>query len=106
MIASSSESGKRTTISSTTEWPVQSEVPRSNRAISPIQSVNCSHMGLSRPSKWRSSSMTDWGTGEPAYLRATMSPGTARMMTNVKMATPTSVGIMSRSRPATYRRIR
>ena len=50
--------------------------------------------------------MTDWGTGDPAYWSATMSPGTARMMTKVRIATPASVGIMSRSRPTTYRRIR
>src|SRR5436309_14533139 len=32
-----------------------------------------------------------------------MSPGTSRMTTNVRTATPTSVGIMSKSRPTTYR---
>src|SRR5438128_2520379 len=50
MMASSSDNGKRTRISSTTGWPVHSEVPRSKCAISPIQSVNCAHIGLSRPS--------------------------------------------------------
>src|ERR671935_886816 len=50
--------------------------------------------------------MTDCGTLDPAYWSATMSPGTARMMTKVRIATPTSVGIMSKSRPMTYRRIR
>src|SRR5919204_6660398 len=63
-------------------------------------------MGLSRPSKWRCWSITDCGTVDPAYWSATMSPGTARMMTKVRIATPTSVGIMSKSRPMTYRRIR
>jgi len=85
---------------------VQREVPRSNRAISPIQSVNLHPHRFVQAEQVALSSMTDCGPAEPAYLSATMSPGTARMMTNVKMATPTSVGIMSRSPPADVPAIR
>ncbi len=43
--------------------------------------------------------VTGYRALDPTTLESTMSPGTARMMTKVRIATPMRVGIMSRSRP-------
>jgi hypothetical protein len=54
MIASCSDSAKRSLISSVIGAPVHIERPKSRRARPAIQFVNCFHSGWSRPSFARS----------------------------------------------------
>src|SRR5262245_7815923 len=63
--------------------------------------------GLSSPSRRRSISMVSWVTAPPSprSFTSTMSPGTMRNIKNTSTATPSSVGIVSRTRFMVYRSI-
>src|SRR5262245_24235021 len=63
--------------------------------------------GLSSPRRCRSNSMVSWVTAPPSprSFTSTMSPGTMRNIKNTSTATPSSVGIVSRTRFMVYRSI-
>src|SRR2546422_2631252 len=104
MIASWSESAKRSRISSVMGAPVHIEVPKSNRTIPVIQTRNCFQSGRSRPSRTRSLSRFSFEANalSPANRSSTMSPGTTRIRKKMSTATPSSVGIIRRSRLTMY----
>ena len=100
MIATCSDSSRRSAISSITGRSVHIDLPKSSVAMPTIQSPNWVSSGLSRPSRLRSSSIVSCETlpPSPRSLISTMSPGTMRSMKNTSTATPISVGIISRTR--------
>src|SRR5436190_7367276 len=104
MMASWSDSAKRSLISSPIDAPVHIEVPKSNRTTPHIQVANCFHSGWSRPKRARSLLRSDSDTAplSPARRSSTMSPGTIRMRTKISTATPRSVGNIRRKRLTTY----
>ena len=106
-IASSSDSMKRSRISSEMGAPVHMERPKSKRASPHIHSANCRHKGRSRPKRARSWSSCCLEANElsPEKRSSTTSPGTTRIRKKMSAATPTSVGIISRKRLAMYRAI-
>ena len=100
MIATCSDSSSRSAISSITGRSVHIELPRSSVARPTIQSPNWVISGLSRPSRLRSMSIVSCETVPPSprSFTSTTSPGTMRSMKNTSTATPSSVGIISRTR--------
>src|SRR6266536_403393 len=104
MMASCSESAKRSLISSPIDAPVHIEVPKSSRATPQIHTANCFHIGWSRPKRARSifRSSSDTEPLSPARRSSTMSPGTMRMSTKISTATPRRVGIIRKKRLTMY----
>src|SRR3989442_9012561 len=104
MIASWSESGKRSRNSSVMGAPVHIEVPKSNRTIPVIQTRNCFQSGWSRPSRARSVSRFSFCANalSPAKRSSTRSPGTIRIRKKMITATPSSVGIIRSTRLTMY----
>src|SRR5258706_5496696 len=104
MMATCSESAKRSLISSQIGAPVHMEVPKSRRTTPQIQVANCCHTGLSRPMRARSWSRISCETAprSPEYRSSTTSPGMTRMSRNVTSATPSRVGSISRKRLMRY----
>src|SRR5262245_45643089 len=104
MIASCSDSMKRSLISSMIGAPVHIEVPKSRRTTPRIQVRNCCQTGLSRPIRARSRSRISCDTEprSPEYRSSTTSPGMTRMSRNVTSATPNSVGSINRKRLSRY----
>src|SRR5262245_25676374 len=84
--------------------PVHIEVPKSSRAIPVIHVRNCCQSGRSRPSRARSLSRLSFDANalSPMKRSSTMSPGTIRIRKKMRIATPRSVGIISRSRLTMY----
>src|SRR5687768_8918215 len=104
MMATCSESVKRSLISSQMGAPVHMEVPKSRRATPAIHTRNCCHTGLSSPMRARSLSRISCDTAprSPEYRSSTTSPGMTRMSRNVTSATPNIVGSISRNRLIRY----
>src|SRR5262245_21039381 len=84
--------------------PVHIEVPKSNRMMPVIHVTNCCQSGRSSPSRARSLSRLSFDAKalSPMNLSSTMSPGTTRIRKKMRTATPSSVGIISRSRLTMY----
>ena len=93
-------SSSRSAISLTIGRPVHIDRPKSNRTAPRIQVRNCWGIGWSRPSFARSCCKTASSTRppSPASFSRTMSPGTILSSTNEMIATPSSVGIISKIR--------
>src|SRR2546426_1117803 len=104
MIASWSESAKRSRISSRMGAPVHMDLPKSSRTMPVSQARNCVQSGWSRPSRTRSLSRFSFEANalSPANRSSTMSPGTTRIRKKMSTATPSSVGIIRRSRLTMY----
>ena len=104
MIASWSESAKRSLISSMMGAPVHMDLPKSSRTTPAIQTRNCFQSGWSRPSRARSVSRFSFCANalSPAKRSSTRSPGTTRIRKKMSTATPSSVGIIRTSRLTMY----
>src|SRR5687767_7490509 len=104
MIATCSDSMKRSLTSSQIGAPVHIDVPKSSRAIPTIQVMNCCQAGLSRPKRARSfcKASSETAPRSPAMRSSTTSPGMMRMRKKITIATPSSVGNMSANRFSRY----
>src|SRR5216684_3031207 len=103
--ASSRERGKRISSSSMTGCPVQSDVPKSNRSTPQSHVPNCTYSGSSRPSRWRMAAScfgSMWPAASPPKMSRATSPGMTRMIRNTRVAAPSSVGTINRSRLMRY----
>src|SRR5262245_11521434 len=80
------------------------DLPKSKRTAPHTQVTNCCHTGLSRPCLARSSASTLSETAllSPARRSSTTSPGTMRMRTKIRTATPRRVGNIKRKRLNRY----
>src|SRR5215472_1226364 len=99
--ASVAVKGTRVNISRITGSPVRMEMPRSPWNRRPRKLRYCCQKGRVRPSWWRrrsTSSAVAWG---PAITTAG-SPGKSRISKKTTVATPSSVGIATSRRRATY----
>src|SRR5262245_7896099 len=80
------------------------DLPKSKRTAPHTQVTNCCHTGLSSPCLARSSASTLSETSllSPARRNSATAPGTMRMRTKIRIATPRRVGNIKRKRLNRY----